>query len=278
MNTQPKQICIEKVGFSPPKPTATSTVYQAKNFLEVVTFRALQENLSRYRRIDKTTYLDCSTGELKTYRRKERSSTDQATKCKRSYVVLRRILLANFTASKSELHIVLTVKPQRGADLPSLNQYFRKFWKRFHYYYPTCEYIAIAEPHQTGRFHFHLLLLDISGRQLIVPNEKVQNLWQIGFTQTERIRNVDKLVSYLCSANKRSLWVAFYQPGQRLFRCSKNIARPVAKKMSRKEVDAYAEREGFECVTGYSYAVCQEGGEGPGRTLNVITHEQFRRR
>ena len=102
-------------------------MYQAKNFLEVVTFRALQENLSRYRRIDKTTYLDCSTGELKTYRRKERSSTDQATKCKRSYVVLRRILLANFTASKSELHIVLTVKPQRGADLPSLNQYFRTY-------------------------------------------------------------------------------------------------------------------------------------------------------
>ena len=98
-----KQICIEEVGFSPPKPTATSTVYQSKNFLEVVTFRALQENLSRYRRIDKTTYLDRSTGELKTYRRKERSSTDQAAKCKRSYVVLRRILLANFTASRSEL-------------------------------------------------------------------------------------------------------------------------------------------------------------------------------
>ena len=260
---------------SPPS-SGVSTVYETGNSMEVITVQSPQGNLSNYRRISGNAYVDTSTGKLKSYHPRNRSTEDYA-QFNRSFTELRRTILTNFAGSRAELHVTLTISPELDADLASAHRFFRSYWKRLHYHYPTCEYVAIAEPHQTGRFHFHLLLLNVSGESLFIPNEEIQQLWRVGFTKAIRIDDVDRLASYFCSAEKRKRWATFYHPGQRLFRCSKGIARPSKMKMTREEVDAYVQREGYRRVSGYSCAIRQETGDGTERTLNVIVHERFRR-
>lgn len=260
---------------SPPA-SGICTVIEAGNTMEVVTVQNPQGNLANYRRISGSSYVDDSTGELKHYTPRKHNSGDYHL-FKRSYDELRRTILTNFTGSSSELYITLTVDSKFSADLTSLHEYFRSFWKRFHYRYPDSEYVVIAEPHKSGRFHFHALVLNTSGEMFFIPNEDVYALWQVGFTKTAHINDVDKLASYFCTKEKQMRWSEFYCRGHRLFRCSHGIRRPSKSKMTREEVDCYAEQKGFRRYSGYTCYIQQECDDGTSRTLNVITHERFRR-
>ena len=263
---------IQFIGYSPPLPTDDSTVYVSEKCLEVVSSRHRQNNLSAYRRVDKYHFVDQCTGELRDYRPKEHSEQDTPSHSYHGFNELRRTILANFTGSERELHLVLTAAPEHSADLAELQQTFRRFWKRFSYRYPLIEYLSIAEPHETGRFHFHVLVTAPSQSKLYI-----QQLWQVGYTKVTRTVSGDRLSAYFCSAKKKERWGKFYRPGQRLFRCSKGIIRPQRKKLKREEVDTIVEQGGFRWVSGKTYTVSCDYGDGNKHFTNVITKEQYQR-
>ena len=256
---------------------ATSTVYVSTNYMEVVTPRAAQTNLARYRRCSKKEYMDLATGELCTYSPQSVDDGGNTSDGTRGFRELDRILCTNFSGSNSELHITLTVASESQADLDSLQERFRKFWKSFHYRFPRCEYVVIAEPHKSGRYHLHLLVKDREGIPLYVKNEEVWTLWEIGVTRTGRIHNAEWPSAYFCSQRKRMLWQKYHRSGRRLFRCSQGIVRPKRQKMLRKEVNGYVELHGFKKVGEYDYQVKADGGGAGERLLNVITYEKYRR-
>ncbi|MBD5084167.1 MAG: hypothetical protein HDT33_03640 [Clostridiales bacterium] len=267
---------IEQTNFVQPTPLQRCTVYEAETFMEAVASACTPNNLQQYRRVDKRHYVDTRTGELKEYQKQERPPDDLSF-YSRSFNELRRIIFANFTGSSAECHVTLTVAPGLSATLSDLQEYFRKFFKKFHYHYPICEYLTIAEPHQNGRYHLHVLLLNTSGNSLCISNEKIQQWWRMGQTYICKVRKPEVMANYFCSVKKQRRWAEHYYPNHRLFRCSNGISRLQKRKMTRKEVSEYAEEKGFHFVSGRTYQISQGDTEGGVQTVNVVTRERFRR-
>lgn len=267
---------VEQTNFVQPAPLQRCTVYESESFMEVVASACIPSNLQQYRRIDKKHYVDTRTGELKEYQKQERPPDDLSF-YSRSFNELRRIIYANFTGSSVERHVTLTVAPGLSATLSDLQEYFRKFFKKLHYHYPTCEYLTIAEPHQNGRYHFHVLLLNTSGSLLCISNEKIQQWWSMGRTYVCKVRKPEIMAGYFCSIDKQRRWAEYYCPNHRLFRCSKGISRLQKRNMTRKEVSEYVEENKFRLISGRTYQISQGDTEDNMHTINIITKEQFRR-
>lgn len=278
-NFEPKSdITVEVTEFQPPSLSLESTVYQSKNWMEVVTTtNKHSNNISRYRKIGSNCFLDCSTGEVREYNSYQNTSADYS-KFKRNYDELRRILSANITGNGSEYHVVLTVRPELNTSLTDVYKYFTAFRKRIQYYYSDIEYIAIAEPHENGKYHLHVVLL-LSATQHDAFNDKtIAHLWEVGFSKVGGIKNADKIINYLCSSKKRERWAKFYKPHRRLFRCSKGVIRPQPTHMTREEVNNYAKAESLYPTAASRYVVKRVLEKGESQILNIVTREQFRRR
>ncbi len=123
------KVIVERTNFVSPSPTQNSTVYEAENFMEVVTSNSISYNLQLYRRVDKNHFIDIRTGELREYQQRERTS-DDLTLYSKSFNELKRIISANFTGSSAEGHITLTVAPVFDASLSAVQEYFRTFIKK----------------------------------------------------------------------------------------------------------------------------------------------------
>lgn len=267
---------VEQTNYAQPAPSQCCTVYEAESFMEVVASVYTSSNLQQYRRVDKRHFVDTRTGELREYQRQERPPDDLSF-YSRSFSELRRIIFANFTGSGAERHVTLTVAPSLNATLSDVQEYFRKFIKKLQYHYPICEYLTIAEPHKSGRYHLHVLLLNTSGSSLYISNETIQQWWRTGRTYTCKVRTSEIMANYFCSIKKQRQWAEHYRPHHRLFRCSKGIIRPQKRNMTRKEVSEYAEEEGFQFVSGWTYQISQGDMEEGMHTVNIVTKEQFRR-
>lgn len=63
---------VEQTNYVPPAASQCCTVYEAKNFMEVVASAYTPSNLQQYRRVDKRHFVDTRTGELREYQRQER--------------------------------------------------------------------------------------------------------------------------------------------------------------------------------------------------------------
>ena len=270
-------ISTEQLDFHMPDPNLVSTVYASENWIEVITATRKQNNaISMYRRLDGNHFLDGTTGEIRDYQKSPDKPPD-ASKFKPSFDELRRAICANVRGHGSELHVTLTVQNSLPADLETLYGYFTAFRKKLQYRYPGFEYIAIAEPHETGRYHLHVILVSSGGASAFLENDEIANLWNVGFTKTTYITNPEKIAGYFCSADKRKRWAEFYRPHRRLFRCSKGIVRPKPIRMMRREVNDYVREEGLHPSSDSCYAVKMSNPDGTTQTLNVITREQFRR-
>lgn len=267
---------VEQTNYVPPAASQCCTVYEAKNFMEVVASACTSNNLQQYRRVDKRHFIDICTGELREYQRQERPPDDLSF-YSRSFSELKRLILANFTGSNAERHIVLTVSPELNATPSDLQEYFRKFIKKLRYHYPMCEYLTIVEPHQSGRYHLHVLLLNPSGSSLYISSEKIRKWWGIGRIYTCKVRESEVMANYFCSHKKQQRWAESYYPHHRLFRCSKGIIRPQKRKMTGEEIKLYAEKEGFHFDFGRTYQISQGDTEENMHTVNIVTKEQFRR-
>lgn len=144
------------------------------------------------RRIDKEHYEVISTGEVREYMPSDAECSKHIKNLKRTMAKLMQLFRANFTGGINELFITLTYK-ENMTDSVQLMKDWDKFYKRLKYAFPDKEfaYIAVAEPQERGAWHFHVLLKDLKGKQLYIPNKELQEIWGHGYTDAERVRAED---------------------------------------------------------------------------------------
>lgn len=182
-----------------------SATNQADNILDVVVQSF--EPACHIKRITKELYLKgkydksgnfITDGEVHAVARKDSPMRNRRS-LKRIFKDLRQKIAHNFTGGINELFVTLTYRgEEQNNDPKKVHQDFKCFWQRLKRAYAEADlsYIAIVEPHETGRFHIHLLLRANAIEHLYIPFEKMTELWGHGSATVERLEEVDHMGAY----------------------------------------------------------------------------------
>lgn len=266
-----------------------STVYITGNIVEVITPYLRNGNLTKFKKLNKTEYVDCDTGEVKEYKHtNNRSNNTQGIQ--RSLSNLRRIINLNFTGEDSERFLTLTYSTLM-TDTDKLYTDFKNFICALRKRYPV-EYIAIAEPQTSGSFHMHVLLKASSLKKLYITGETLGELWRHGFSHIEKLPFIENFGAYFgvrvtnlhldeiiqkSSIPKSVLKgsrLHYYPKNFKLYRCSKGIKRPQAIQIPYK--DAKKLTSAMEMCYSCSKQIISVDKEDNEKTLNTIYYEHYR--
>jgi len=267
-----------------------ATVYRTGNIIEIITPYHRSDSLKRIRKLNKTEYIDCETGEIKKYRQhNNRGNNIQGVQ--RSLATLRRIINLNFTGSNSERFLTLTYSTIM-TDTNKLYRDFKNFIASLRRHYPV-EYISIAEPQKSGSWHLHILLKSSTIKNLHVPIEILSELWAHGYSYIEKVPLCDNFGAYFAvrvtdihpndeytteSDVPKSIIkggrLHFYPPNFKLYRCSNGIERPLATKMSYGEARKLT--EDMKLCFSSAKQIISVDKDGNEKTLNTICYEQYK--
>ena len=268
-----------------------TTVYKTGNIVELITPHHRNDSLKRIRKLDKTHYLDCETGEIKEYmQRNNRSNNIQGVQ--RSLATLRRIINLNFTGSNSERFLTLTYSTVM-TDTNKLYRDFKNFIAALRRHYPV-EYISIAEPQKSGSWHLHILLKSSTIKNLHVPIEILSELWPHGYSYIEKLPFCDNFGAYFAvrvtDIHPNDEYTAesdvpksiikggrlhFYPPNFKLYRCSKHIKRPQPIQLTYGEARKLT--EDMKLCFSSAKQIISVDKDGNEKTLNTICYEQYRK-
>lgn len=192
-------------------------------------------NLIKYKRIDKDNYINLSTGEICTYRRKSNYKTEK--EIDKSMKQLKELISFNFKGNSNEIFLTLTCEDDMNIN--EIKKSIKYFIKRLKRIYPEkrFEYIYKFERMKNGKWHSHLLLKDSKNKVLYIKNNKIQKLWKKGITKTERIYESNKKSPINNDVNNLSNYMAkktqltSVPRGERLYGCSNGIKKPSKKYM-----------------------------------------------
>ena len=167
-------------------------VTKYKDGIAKVTFiKAKNNNLARYIRKGNI-MIDTETGKIKeVYISKFKSAKTIRRTMKET---IRPLLENNFSGGKNELFVTLTFEDNMN-DFDELPRIFNNFWNRLCYKYKKLELacIYVKEMQQERRcWHYHLMIKELNGKHLYIPNETMKEIWRLGYTKTSRITTVKK--------------------------------------------------------------------------------------
>lgn len=187
-------------------------------------------------------YVSLETGEIFDMDIKATTRNDNIEEVKRTMRRLRRLIAHNFEGGINQLWITLTYA-KHITDPKIANRDYEVFMKRLRRKYNNLAYIAVIEPQASGRWHYHVLLKDVTGGVLTIPNNDLAHMWGKGFTKTKRLKSSDKVGNYLLayvsnldlkldekSKEKKQIKGArlyLYPKGLRIYRSSKDIEKPI---------------------------------------------------
>lgn len=204
-------------------------------------------------------YLVIATGEIRDMDTSAKTRKDNLNSVKQTMRKLRRLVACNFDGGDNQLWITLTFR-ENILDSNEAYRFFDVFMKRLRRNYDNLLYISVIEPQASGRWHFHLLLKDISGKNLFIKNSKIAELWGQGFTKTNRVKNSDNVANYLMAylsdleyddntpnseikskKIQKGGRLHLYPKGIRIYRASRNVSRPIEITASKGEIMEYYE-------------------------------------
>lgn len=205
-------------------------------------------------KVDKDTYVYTDTGEIGAYKHTQ-TRAESTLQLKKTFAALRRIINANATNAKNCLWVTLTYK-ENMQDHHRLMADHAAFYKRLKRYLiargeDPPEYIACVEPQGRGAWHMHILYI-WQHKAPYIDNMDMYQLWGLGFTKTEGVKDADNLGAYLSvyltdietdtdisddsikvvdkdgvlKKIKKGGRLKYYPTGIKIFRCSKGIERP----------------------------------------------------
>lgn len=157
------------------------------------------QSSEKVKRIDKETYLDPNTNEVKEYNRNTERTQNEST-FYRTRRELNWLILNNFSGGNQELFLTLTYNEpvQNPFELATD---FRNYMKRINSYFKaqySFDYVVIREPHMSGSWHMHVMLRcddEITPEIKAILTER----WDNGTAHTQSIVQVNKLAAYLTS-------------------------------------------------------------------------------
>ncbi len=137
-------------------------------------------------------------GEVHEVHRKDEPMRNRRS-LKKIFKDLRQKITHNFSGGLNELFVTLTYRgEEQTSDPAKVHGDFKAFWQRLKRAYPdeALSYIAVVEPHGSGKFHVHLLLRANGREHLYIPYEHMTEIWGHGTTQVERLESVDHIGAY----------------------------------------------------------------------------------
>ena len=194
-----------------------------------------------------------STGEVHEVRKKVEPMRNRRS-LKKIMRDLRQLIAHNFEGGEKELFVTLTYAQQTN-DPKQVLRDFHAFIKRLRRRYEDYDlsYLSVVEPHASGMFHIHMLLKTNSKDTLFIPNDVMAATWGHGFTETERLADIDHMGAYViaymsnaelspeqiatyeaegdiveCKGKKyiKGKRLDFYPDGMQIYRHSKDVERP----------------------------------------------------
>lgn len=231
-----------------------------------------------------------NTGEFIPVKEQQVSYESIRKKIIKSSNQLRRIINQNFTGNYTEKFITLTYSCHMD-DYQQVNIDYKKFWSRFKYAYPNCEYVKVIEPQSNGSFHIHVLVKRTNGEKLFVPYEHLKEIWGLGGVWIKNLPFADNFGAYFCAkfkdnkhsdqidenymgnAYEKGKRIIFYPTNFRFYSCSKGIQKPVP------IIIQYSELKELvgERLPIYSYIKTIQGKDDEGNPIdvNAIKYEQY---
>lgn len=144
--------------------------------------------------LDKEHYALMSTGEVFECNHIE-NRADNKAQVSQSLKRLRDYINTNVIDVSCCKWITLTYK-ENMQDTKKLYIDFKNFIKRFKYKYGHFEYIVAMEPQSRGAWHCHCIII-FNKKAPFIPNNIIENLWQHGFTKTNKLDDIDNIGAYL---------------------------------------------------------------------------------
>jgi hypothetical protein len=212
-------------------------------------------------KLDKDTYCDNRTGEVKEFNHTE-SRADDLQNVAKSLCQGRDYLNTNITDVKKCRWLTLTYA-ENMTDPKKLQKDFEKFNERCRKVFGHYEYITAAEPQGRGAWHLHCVFI-FKDNAPFMENQVVANLWKRGFVTVKKLDDVDNVGAYLTAylgdmeldeATKENIStygktvkeieftdehgqtqkkkyikgarLSMYPPGFHIFRFSKGIKKPI---------------------------------------------------
>ena len=118
---------------------------------------------------------------------------------KRIFKDLRQRIAHNFSGGLNELFVTLTYRGEEQTNDPKkIHTDFKKFWRTLSARYSAADlsYISIVEPHASGKFHIHVLLLAKGVEHLYIPFTELEEIWGHGNAKVERLEDIDHMGAY----------------------------------------------------------------------------------
>ncbi|WP_235879588.1 helitron helicase-like domain-containing protein [Robertmurraya siralis] len=151
------------------------------------------------KKLDKNTYVEISTGEIKEFTHSENRQQNYNS-LRQTFNRLRDLINNNFKGSSNELHVTLTYK-ENMKDTVRLYKDFKRFMTRLKRLYKdrsTIDYINVIEPQERGAWHCHCLIRFNDVDKIFLSNNKVRELWEQGkIVSTKSLKNIDNIGAYL---------------------------------------------------------------------------------
>lgn len=252
-------------------PDDVVTVTKMNHIIEVQHMERMNTR-ANIKKIDKDTYIDLSTGEIREFEHSE-NRQQNLNSLRQTFKKIRYLINNNFEGKANELHVTLTYK-ENMTDSKRLYEDFKRFMTRLKRKYEkqsTIDYISVVEPQERGAWHCHVLLRFNELDKVFLSNSVVRELWEQGkIVSTKSLKDVDNIGAYLSAYlsdieltdnvelkrvegqktmnivtknvdGKEKRFVKggrlhMYPPGMNLYRKSKGITEPQREKIKYKDI------------------------------------------
>lgn len=144
--------------------------------------------------LDKDYYMLLTTGEIKECEHIDNRSENKA-QVSQSLKRLRDYINTNVVDPNCCLWVTLTYS-ENMRDTKKLYIDFKRFIRRFINRYGKIEYIVAMEPQGRGAWHCHCIII-FNKKAPYIPNTDIAQLWEQGFTKTNKLQNIDNIGAYL---------------------------------------------------------------------------------
>lgn len=273
---------ITKTNFEPINEDELVTVYNSERYTEVVSSSNLtkRNDISKYRKIAKTTYVDTETGEIIEHR-SPTPLCKSISNFKSNFKDLRRCIQLNFYGDQTEKFITLTYSyPMKEPEHLSkdIQQFIKKFKRKYNLTSNNLKYIYIKEPQEKGSWHIHLLIKRLDNKPLIVSDEEIHQLWNLGTQiKIQNINNIDKLVWYfdITRDKKKAQRIAFYPHNIRIYDGSRNTHLE-KRRMPYRDVSDLLKDKTLTYQQQLDISALSSNNEF--NTINTVKYEQYHRK
>ena len=188
---------IKRLPYTKPKANQRTTMKFLKNgMVKIKVTKANFQHLShirRFRRIDKNTILDITTGEL--IESIAKSVRNRSSVSKSMYEV-NEIILNNFTGDKEKEIIAILLYDKPFAEIKSPYNDFRYFKEKLERRIGNIAYIAVKQFTNNGYLYYEVWLKKVDGSKLNIDTEMLSSIWKNGKVMLQEIYNLSELADY----------------------------------------------------------------------------------